>query len=166
MNLTSRSRYALKIMMDLAIHGDEPHIHRKDIAARQGIPTDYLDQIMILLRRGELVASVRGRGGGYKLAKPAHQISMWDLFSTVESAIEPVQCLGEDKPCGFDVSCSSHAAWHQIFSAMRQPLEAMSLQAITAQAVPQHQMCPGAGVRECRAPSPKTVSDSYAVGRS
>jgi Rrf2 family protein len=128
MNLTSKSRYALKIMMDLAHYGAiQPLVRRNDIAIRQGIPTDYLDQIMIKLRSGNLVESVRGRSGGYRLARDPLQITMWDVFSTVEGSMIPVECIGSGHACDFEASCSSKDAWNTIFSAVKVSLGSITL---------------------------------------
>lgn len=128
MNLTSRSRYALKIMMDLALYGaNQPLVRRGDIASRQGIPTDYLDQIMVKLRAGNLVESIRGRSGGYRLARPANAITMWDLFSSVEDSMIPVECISSGQVCDFEASCSSKEAWGTIFAAIRSSLSGITL---------------------------------------
>jgi Rrf2 family iron-sulfur cluster assembly transcriptional regulator len=128
MNLTSKSRYALKIMMDLAHYGaQQPLVRRSEIAARQGIPTDYLDQIMIKLRSGHLVESTRGRSGGYRLSRSADDISMWDLFSAVEESVIPVECISSGNVCDFERSCSSRDAWGTIFSALKSSLGGISL---------------------------------------
>lgn len=166
MNLTSKSRYALKIMLDLAHHEHESHVHRRDIAHRQGIPTDYLDQIMIRLRKGGLVHSVRGRGGGYRLAKRPDAISIWELLTVAEGSLDPVQCLGSAEGCGFDVSCISHEAWSKIYSALKAPLESMFLGDLVVTNLPLHQLCPAGGVRECKAPnsaSKQTAFGSYSL---
>ena len=106
MNFTSRSRYALKIMMDLAFHAQFPHVHRRDIAKRQGIPQEYMDQILMRLRAGGMVESVRGRGGGYRLAKPATAVSLWELFMAAEGSLGPVQCLDGKCKCEFIFAAS------------------------------------------------------------
>jgi Rrf2 family protein len=133
-NLTSRSRYALKIMMDLAHYGaTKPLVRRSEIASRQGIPTDYLDQIMVKLRSGNLVESTRGRSGGYRLARPANEITMWDLFSSVEESMIPVECISSGSPCDFESSCSSKDAWNTIFVSIKLSLSGISLGTLAAQ---------------------------------
>lgn len=128
MNLTSKSRYALKIMMDLAHYGaNQALVRRGEIAARQGVPTDYLDQIMIKLRAGHLVESTRGRNGGYRLARSPEVITMWDLFSSVEDSMIPVECLASGEACDFETSCSSREAWKMIFSALKSSLSKITL---------------------------------------
>lgn len=150
MNLTSKSRYALKIMMDLAHFSHQPLVRRSDIASRQGIPTDYLDQIMIRLRAGKLVESTRGRCGGYKLARPADQITMWDLFSSVEESIVPVECISKGHSCDFESSCVAKNAWVEIFGAIRSSLSKITLASLAGRWANEHTQCPQGGIRECR----------------
>jgi hypothetical protein len=120
-------------MMDLAHFGAyQPLVRRTEIATRQGIPTDYLDQIMIKLRGGRLVESTRGRSGGYKLARDPSQITMWDLFSTVEDSMIPVECITSGETCDFEASCSSREAWVTIFRAMKTSLGCITLDRLAA----------------------------------
>lgn len=150
MNLTSRSRYALKIMLDLAAHRNSAVVRRQEIVNRQGVPAKYLDQILVRLRRDGLVFSVRGRTGGYRLAKDPDLVSIWDIFRAVEDGIYPVECVDEHMPCAFQASCVANEPWQVIFSALRSRLEAMSL-ASCAQQMDDHSMaCGAAGIRECK----------------
>lgn len=150
MNLTSKSRYALKIMMDLAHFSHQPLVRRNDIATRQGIPTDYLDQIMIRLRAGNLVQSTRGRSGGYRLARPATDITMWDLFSSVEESMVPVECLSKGDACDFGASCVSKNAWVEIFGAIKQSLGKITLDSLATQWASELEGARPSGVNECR----------------
>jgi len=158
-NLTSKSRYALKIMMDLAHYGaNQALVRRGDIAARQGVPTDYLDQIMIKLRAGHLVESTRGRNGGYRLARSPEVITMWDLFSSVEDSMIPVECLASGEACDFETSCSSREAWKMIFSALKSSLSKITLAQLRAdwenemigQGVSLEATTDKVSIRECR----------------
>jgi Rrf2 family protein len=150
MNLTSKSRYALKIMMDLAHFADQPLVRRNDISSRQGIPTDYLDQIMIKLRAGHLVQSTRGRSGGYRLARPASEITMWDLFSTVEESMIPVECIKSGETCDFATSCVSKNAWSEIFGALKESLSKIDLKSIEQRWAQELRQNVHVGIRECR----------------
>lgn len=123
MNLTSRSRYALKIMLDLARHQHGDVVKRHDIVHRQGVPSNYLDQILIRLRRDDLVISVRGRLGGYRIGRPAADISVWEVFRAVEDGIYPVECVDEHDGCAFQSQCISNDPWKLIFSTLRESLE-------------------------------------------
>lgn len=128
MNITSRSRYAMKIMIDMAQTRQTDLVKRHDIVARQGVPEKYLDQIMIRLRRAGLVRSVRGRLGGYVLGKSAQQISVWEIFCSVEDGIYPVLCLDDNHAgCDFKQTCAANQPWQKVFGAIRRPLEQLSL---------------------------------------
>lgn len=150
MNLTSKSRYALKIMMDLAHFSYQPLVRRNDIATRQGIPTDYLDQIMIRLRAGNLVQSTRGRSGGYRLARPAADITMWDLFSSVEESMVPVECISKGHACDFGASCVSKNAWVEIFGAIKNSLSQITLDSLAKQWAKELERADATGVNECK----------------
>lgn len=130
-NLTSKSRYALKIMVDLARQPESDLVKRQDIILRQGIPRKYLDQIMINLRKAGLVTSTRGRLGGYVLGQSPEEISVWQIFSAVETTFVPVRCIvGEDSCCDFEEYCQTKEPWALIFDHMRTTLEAFTLQRV------------------------------------
>lgn len=153
MNITSKSRYALKIMMDLAQH--EGHlVHRADVAQRQGVPLDYMDQILSRLRDGSLIESTRGRGGGYKLALQPDQISVLEIFSSVEDVFEPVQCLDGGAGCMAQQVCQSKDAWGVISGAIHEALSGIILGDIVASTTtgkaPSADLL--ASPQECRAP--------------
>ncbi len=150
MNFTSRSRYALKIMLDLAHHVHEPLVRRQDIVRRQGVPSKYLDQILVKLRRESLVVSVRGRTGGYRLQKLPQDVTIWDIFHAVEDGIYPVACVDEHHICEFKQACISSGPWEFIFETLRAKLSEISLAAVAGEYPKQEHMCPMGGVRECR----------------
>lgn len=138
MNFTSKSHYALKIMLDLSCYSNLPHVNRKDISMRQSIPMDYLDQIMIRLRAGKLVDSIRGRGGGYKLARSAKEISIWDVVTAVEEGIGPVPCTRDLTDCKHQSACISSAAWHKVFESVKTPLIQMTLENVIENWLKEH----------------------------
>jgi Rrf2 family protein len=158
MNITSKSRYALKIMMDLAATSDGSLTHRADIAGRQGIPLDYMDQILGRLRDARLIASTRGRAGGYRLARPATEVSALAIFTAVEDAFEPVSCLESGTGgCMVESICGAKDAWSEISHAIHKSLSGILLSELVArdQASLQARM-PGLvapPLQECRAPS-------------
>lgn len=151
MNITSKSRYALKILMDLAQHPDTV-VHRQDIASRQGIPLDYMDHILTRMREAGLIESMRGRAGGYKLLKSPEKISVYDVFTTVEDAFQPVQCLDGGRGCVAEHVCSSKDAWSEITNAVSATLSGIILAEIVEKS--QNTKAPDAEsvVHECRAP--------------
>lgn len=150
MNITSRSRYALKIMLDMAQQGSKELVKRHDIVQRQGIPEKYLDQIMIRLRKAGLVQSVRGRLGGYQIGREPNDISMWEIFRAVEDGIYPVLCVDEQgAPCDFRHSCSANEPWQIIFGAIRRPLEDLRLSEVLMRMNSGHRSRHAEGIQEC-----------------
>jgi Rrf2 family protein len=165
MNFTAKSRYALKIMIDLAIHSDQGVQQREDIALRAGIPSDFMDQITVKLKARGLIESVRGRRGGYRLAKHSEKISAFDIFSAVEGdAIQPVACLQSELECDKESSCLSRFAWNKIYTGVTDELSRHSLydlvasvgQRVDVSSLPTSQ----GGRRECLPPKRTTSVDS------
>ncbi len=113
-------------MMDLAEQEENGHQQRHNIAQRQHIPLDFMDQITSRLRAAGLVHSIRGRSGGFELAKPTNDISLWDIFQAVEDSLYPVKCL-EDEMCDLEASCISFGIWEEVFTVMRQALKEKTL---------------------------------------
>ena len=156
MNITSKSRYALKIMMDLCEHwavDNNQVIQRGDIATRQGIPLDYMDHILSRLRESGLIVSTRGRSGGYRLAHPPHELTVLAIFTAVEDNFEPVQCLEGGASCVAEHVCTSKDAWGVISNAIRTALSGIILEDLV------HQRGIARGLefltmtpQECRAP--------------
>jgi Rrf2 family iron-sulfur cluster assembly transcriptional regulator len=156
MNITSKSRYALKIMMDLASQpapGGEPGVtHRSVISARQGIPLDYMDHVLSRLRDAGLIASVRGRSGGYRLARLADAVSVLEIFMAVEDSFQPVQCLDGGQGCVVEHVCSSRDAWADISFAIRHSLSGIILADLVAKRAREPAPAAQALLQECRAP--------------
>src|SRR3989338_4083143 len=126
LNITAKSRYALKIMMDLAVQEDQGHQQRHNIAQRQNIPLDFMDQITSRLRAAGLVSSIRGRSGGFQLSKATTAISLCDIFQAVEDSLYPVKCLEHEK-CEFEQSCISIDVWDEVFTVLRNALSQKTL---------------------------------------
>jgi Rrf2 family iron-sulfur cluster assembly transcriptional regulator len=162
MNITSKSRYALKIMMDLTQHEGEL-VHRSDVAHRQGVPLDYMDQILSRLRDAGLIESTRGRGGGYKLARQPDQISILEIFSNVEDVFEPVQCLDGGLGCLAQQVCQSKDAWGVISGAIHQALSGIILADIVASTTSGKgaSLDLPAAPQECRAPRRKPSATKF-----
>lgn len=128
MKITSKSRYSLKLMMDIALcEMQEEHVKRADLAKRQDIPLDYLDQILMKLRQAGLLESCRGRIGGYNLAKSASDITVKDIFSAVEEQWSPVSCANELSRCALEDSCIAHDAWQDIIFNIHSCLDQIKL---------------------------------------
>lgn len=110
MKLTTKGRYAVNAMLDLALHNDQAPVNLADISARQGISLTYLEQLFRKLRKKGLVESVRGPKGGYRLALNADEITTARVMYAVDEAIDVTRCGGQQN-CMGDVRCLTHDLW-------------------------------------------------------
>ncbi|MCP5154994.1 MAG: Fe-S cluster assembly transcriptional regulator IscR [Ectothiorhodospiraceae bacterium] len=113
MRLTTKGRYAVTAMLDLALHQDEGPVTLADIAKRQGISLSYLEQLFSQLRRRGLVQSTRGPGGGYQLGMPAREIAVADVVTAVDEHVDATRCGGA-KNCQGEAPCLTHDLWHDL----------------------------------------------------
>jgi Rrf2 family iron-sulfur cluster assembly transcriptional regulator len=113
MKLTTKGRFAVTAMLDLALHGAQGPVTLSGIAERQKISLSYLEQLFCKLRRRKLVESVRGPGGGYHLAREAAQISVADIIRAVEEPIDSTACRGREN-CHDHQRCMTHELWEQL----------------------------------------------------
>jgi len=134
MRLSTRGRYGLRAIMDIALYGAEGPVSLKEISARQEVSVDYLEQILRRLRTAGLVRSVRGPHGGFALAKPAGNIHVWEILTALEPDIAPVFCVDEkllDRPpkkrCARMTRCATHLLWLGLAEQMRAYLQSRSL---------------------------------------
>ena len=113
MRLTTKGRFAVTAMLDLALHGAHGPVTLAGISGRQKISLSYLEQLFGKLRRRELVESVRGPGGGYNLARDAAQISVADIILAVEEPLDSTQCGGREN-CRENQRCMTHDLWEEL----------------------------------------------------
>ncbi len=124
MKLTTKGRYAVTAMLDLALHFNQGAVTLADIAGRQGISLSYL--VFAKLRRGGLVESVRGPGGGYNLARDPSQIAVAEIIVTINENIDATRCGGE-KNCRDDEVCLTHQLWEDLSCRIYDFLNSISL---------------------------------------
>ena len=113
MKLSTKGRYAVTAMMDIALHEKVGPVTLADISQCQGISLSYLEQLFSKLRRSGLVKGVRGPGGGYRLAKPAQDISMADIIDSVDETLDLTKCGGKGN-CNNGEKCLTHKLWHDL----------------------------------------------------
>jgi Rrf2 family iron-sulfur cluster assembly transcriptional regulator len=126
MRLTTKGRYAVTAMLDLAVHNTNGPIALADISERQGISLSYLEQLFAKLRKTGLVASTRGPGGGYCLGKPAAEIAISDVIAAVDESVDATRCGGQ-KNCQHDLPCLTHDLWEDLNRQIRSFLGGVSL---------------------------------------
>ena len=115
MMISTRGRYALRVLVDLAEHSGGL-VPMKDVAARQGISKKYMEQIMALLVKDGYVEGVHGKGGGYKLNREPDEYRVGDILRLTEGNLAPVACLGEDaSPCERASECRTLPMWKEFY---------------------------------------------------
>ncbi len=113
MRLTTKGRYAVTAMLDLAIHHDQGPVTLADIARRQGISLSYLEQLFAHLRKRGLVRSSRGPGGGYRLGRAAGDIAVVEVIGAVDESVDATRCRGLEN-CQGDARCLTHDLWQDL----------------------------------------------------
>ena len=127
MRLTTKGRYAVTAMLDLALHHGQGPTALADIAQRQGISLSYLEQLFAKLRRRALVASVRGPGGGYNLARSASLIPVAEVIAAVDEAVDTTRCRGNGD-CQGGLPCLTHDLWFDLSHRIQEYLQSITLQ--------------------------------------
>lgn len=132
MRLTTKGRYAVTAMLDLALHHENGPITLADIAERQGISLSYLEQLFTRLRKNTLVRSVRGPGGGYVLARGVDQIHIAEVISAVDESVDTTRCGGGHN-CQDNERCLTHDLWHDLSDRIQDYLTKISLHDLMSQ---------------------------------
>ena len=126
MRLTTKGRFAVTAMLDLALHGDEGPVSLAGISERQKISLSYLEQLFGKLRRRKIVESVRGPGGGYNLARDAARVTVADIIRAVEEPLDSTQCGGREN-CQENQRCMTHDLWEELNTTVYGFLESVNL---------------------------------------
>lgn len=126
MRLSTKGRYAVTAMMDLAIHDQKGPVTLADISLCQDISLSYLEQLFAKLRKNGLVKGVRGPGGGYRLARPGREISIAQIISAVDEKVDATLCNGEEN-CQKGERCLTHELWMGLSQRIYEFLDDMSL---------------------------------------
>jgi len=131
MKISTKGRYALRMLLDLAEHKDDGYIALKDIAARQDISKKYLEQIVPMLNRSAILNTNRGYQGGYRLAKSPDKYTVGDILRVTEGSLAPVVCLESDPiECVRAEDCATLPVWQGLYKAINDYLDSITLQDI------------------------------------
>jgi Rrf2 family protein len=128
MKLSTRTRYAVRAIIELAQHDSNQPLQLKIIAQRQEISVKYLEQLMAVLRSAGFVRSIRGSKGGYLLAKAPNEIKLNDVMHKLEGTVATVECVENEDYCSRSADCAARYLWTQVEQAIDQVLEAITLQ--------------------------------------
>ena len=133
MRLSTRGRYGLRALLDLALHQDEKSVLLKDIARRQEFSLPYLQHLIAPLIAAGVVKSTRGAGGGVSLVKPPSEIKLSEVVQPLEGCITPVDCINNPGLCHRSTSCVTRDIWGEMMDAMSQVLASTTLQDLVEQ---------------------------------
>ena len=124
MMISTRGRYALRVMVDLAEHSDGSFIAMKEVAERQQISLKYLERILPLLVEDKLVEGMRGKGGGYRLTRDPEDYTLGEILRAAEGDLAPVACLSRNaEPCPRAADCRTLPVWQDLNRLVQQYLE-------------------------------------------
>lgn len=135
MKFSTKERYGLRALIDLAVHSETETVSISSIAARQNISEAYLEQLVAKLKKAGLVVSIRGAQGGYKLAKPVEQISVGDVLRAVEGSLDTASCPGlSEGGCQESGQCVSKHVWQKINDSVTKTVDAILLDTLVEEA--------------------------------
>ena len=134
MKISTRGRYAIRVMLDLAEHNNGEYIPLMDIAKRQKISEKYLESIVSALSKNKLVAALRGKGGGYRLAKAPEEYTIGSILKVAEGSLAPIACLeDETNQCERAGECRTLKMWQDLYKLIDNYFENITLQDLLEQ---------------------------------
>jgi Rrf2 family protein len=129
MRVSTRARYGVNAVYELARHFGKGTIAIKSISERQDIPVQYLEQLIVKLRKAGIVESLRGAKGGYKLAKPPGDVTAWEVIICLEGDFAPVHCKQyEKKGCEREADCAGKIVWEKVNRCIKKEIEGLTFQ--------------------------------------
>ncbi len=132
MKISTKGRYALRMLLDLAIHREDGYVSLRDIAQRQGVSKKYLEQIVPLLNKSNLLRTNRGYQGGYRLAKAPSDYTVGEILRITEGSLAPVVCITDydNVDCDRATSCLTLPIWKGLYKTITEYLDSITLQDI------------------------------------
>lgn len=127
MKISTRGRYALRLMLGIAVHGEGEPVSLRDVAMREGISDKYLEQIVTPLNRAGLVKSVRGAGGGYLLTRAPEEYTVGEILRVLEGELVPVSCADAPGECSRSEFCVTQEVWAKIAAAVSNVVDNITL---------------------------------------
>ena len=128
MKVTTKGRYSLRVMADLALNSNGQYITSKEIAKRQGISNKYLEQIIAMLNKAGYLETARGTAGGYRLAKKPSEYIVGDILKATEGDLTPIDCLTEEKKCIRQKNCKTYSFWKGLDNAINEYVNSKTLE--------------------------------------
>lgn len=126
--ISTRARYGIRLMLDLALNQNGKPVRVRDMSLRQEVSEKYVEQLLARLKRAGYVRSVRGAGGGYALARPAAKINVFGIFEALEGSLQVVDCVDDPALCPRYPLCVTHGIWKRIRDASAKIMNSISLE--------------------------------------
>ncbi|MBN1141447.1 MAG: Rrf2 family transcriptional regulator [Deltaproteobacteria bacterium] len=134
MRLSTKAQYAVRAMVSLNLLHDGQPVNLRDIAKREDLSLPYLEQLFVMLRRNEIVKSIRGPGGGYMPARPAADIRVDEIIDSVEETLVPVACMEKGGKCLCSEQCVTRSVWQGLGERIRDFLASITLEELSREA--------------------------------
>ena len=131
MRMSTKAQYAVRALVSLNLTSCGEPVSIKEISTRENISLNYLEQLFVKLRRGSIVKSIRGPGGGYVLARPAADIRVDEIIDTVEETLVPVSCMDAKGRCQCTSECATQSVWQGLGNQIRNFLASKTLEDLT-----------------------------------
>ena len=132
--VSTRGRYALRVLIDLAEHNNGSYIPMKDVAARQELSLKYLERILPTLSKAKLIEGVHGKGGGYKLTRPPEEYTIGEILRLTEGDLAPVACLSPDAPvCERAAECRTLRMWQGFYDLTNKYFDGITIASLIAE---------------------------------
>ena len=135
MRVSTKGRYAIRVLIDMAQYGESDFHPLHELAARQGLSEKYIDAILGTLVKNQVLEGARGKGGGYKLAKPAKELTVWDVLSVIETSMSPVECVDNDKNgCDRADICPTLPMWKDLAKIIKDYFTGITIEQLARKA--------------------------------
>jgi Rrf2 family protein len=128
MRLSTKVRYSVRLMLELALSYDQGNVRLRDVAERQGVSEKYLEHLVAALKAAGLVRGMRGRHGGYTLARPPAEIPLSEIHAALEGSLAPVECVDDPEVCSREKQCVARDIWKEVRDAVKDILESTTLE--------------------------------------
>ncbi len=128
MKISTKGRYALRVMVDLALNSNEKYVTSKEISMRQEISNKYLEQIIAMLNKAGYLETARGNTGGYKLAKKPNEYKIGDILKATEGDLAPIDCLTEEGKCQRQERCTTYSFWKGLDDVINEYVNSKTLE--------------------------------------
>lgn len=128
MKISTKGRYSLRVMADLALNNNGKYVTSKEIAKRQGISNKYLEQIIAMLNKAGYLETARGTSGGYKLAKKPNECVIGDILKATEGDLAPIDCLTEEGKCIRQKNCKTYSFWKGLDNVINEYVNSKTLE--------------------------------------